>query len=111
MGALLQRNKSRIIAFYSNNDALASVAQPQSELASIAYLFGVAVGTDNMNSGAGPRLTQVFPSALYAEVMRNLTDPSLLRARLSHVPVLANAYLRVSAGTLEELLLFSNEYS
>lgn len=109
--ALLKRNRSRILAFYNNNDALAPSTQPQSELSSIAYLFGVLVMADTMNSLEGPRLAQVFPSALYADVIGNLSNPALLRARLSDVPVLANPYLGVAAGNLDELLIISNERS
>ena len=64
--------------------------------------------TDSMNSLSGPALLQVFPSHLYEPVMRNLTDEATLLARLTRVPVLRNDYLGVSAGQLDELLLFSN---
>jgi len=106
---LLQRGTQRILALYNNNDALAVAgSEPQAETASLAYLFGVAVRTDTMNSLAGPSLLQVFPSALFAPVLANLTDKRLLFARLSGVPVLRNDYLGVGAGRVDELLIFSN---
>lgn len=106
--ALLQRGSRRILASYNNNDALAPPPRPQSESASLAYLFGVAERTDAMNSLPGPALLQVFPSALYAAALANLTDPSRGTARLSSVPVLRNDYLGVAAGRLDELLVVSN---
>ena len=109
--ALLQRGVQRVVAFYNNNDALAPFGSaPQSESASIAYLFGVPVPTDGLNSLAGPALLQVFPSHLYAAVIRNLTDGrGGMLAHLSRVPILRNDFLGIKGGdTLDELLLFSN---
>ena len=111
----LQRGAARVLAQYNNNDDLSHAAgdkaHPQSEQASLAYLFGVSVPTDTMNSLAGPQLTQVFPSALYAGVLANLTGGQNF-ARLVNVPVLANAYLGVATSyTLEELIITANQPS
>ena len=106
--ALLRRRKRRILLNYVNNDALAPASGKQSELSSIAYLFGVAVQADTMNSIAGPALTQVFPSSLYPLVLSNLTNASRLFARAHSVPVLANSYLGIEPYVLDELLIISN---
>ena len=53
----------------------------------------------------------MFSSKLYSSVIANLTDGSVLRARLSNVLVLANPFLGVAPYTLSELLIFSNERS
>ena len=103
--AHLRTRSDAVIAFYNNNDDLHALN------ATLAYLFGVPTTTNNMNVLEGPNLAQVFPPDLYAEAIANLTNPSLLRARLTNVSVLANAYLGVEAYTLKELLVVSNQYS
>lgn len=79
--ALLQRKAQRIVALYNNNDDL------QTLNASFSFLFGVNGTTDTMNSIEGSHLAQVFDSALYDSVIRNMTDPKTLRARVSSVLV------------------------
>ena len=78
-------------------------------------MFGVGgVPTDAMTHLEGPALGQVFANgpALYAAVMANLTDPSILRATLRDVGVLANPYLGlVSPYTLRRLVVVSSQYS
>ena len=106
--ALLRKGIRRILLCYMNNDALRPSSEPQSELASFAYLFGIDLPTDTINSLAGPSLLHVFPSELYVPVMANLTDGSRLFARATSVPVLANAYLGIESYTLDELLIVSN---
>ena len=113
--AMLQRGVSRILALYNNNDDLAHAARDknhsQSEQASVAYLFGVDVVTDSMNSLAGPKLTQVFPANLYPAVIANLTNGQNF-ARLVNVPVYANHYLGIAANfTLDELIITANQPS
>lgn len=103
--AHLQQRRPRILAFYHDNNQLQDMPSP------LAYLFGHAVKTDSMNSKEGPRLAQVFPTALFDSVLRNLTDPSMLRARLTNVPVLPNSYFGVPGYTLDELLILGNERS
>jgi hypothetical protein len=112
--ALLQRRATRILLLYDNNDALAPAGagdKNQSEAASLAYLFGVPTPTDTMNSLAGPELTQVFDAALWPSVYANLTDGSVLRARLTGVAVRPNAYLGVESFVVDELIILSNENS
>ena len=107
--ALLRRRVRRALLFYINNDALAPVgAGPQSEQASLAYLFGVGCRTDTMNSMAGPNLTQVFPSALYPGVIANLTNGAVLLSQLTQVPVLANSFLGIEPYLLDELIILSS---
>ena len=50
----------------------------------------------------------MFPSALFAPVLANLTNERTLYARLTGVPILRNDYVGVSAGRVDELLIFSN---
>merc|ERR1719183_2029281 len=64
-----------------------------------------------MNSLAGPKLTQVFETALFDDVLSNLTNPSRLLARLRHVKVLSNSYLGVNSYTVDELMILSNARS
>jgi hypothetical protein len=114
--ATLQRGASRVLAQYNNNDDLSHAAgdatHPQSEQASLAFLFGESVVTDSMNSIAGPQLTQVFPNELYAGVLANLTVGGGNFARLVDVPVLANPYLGIAAPyVLEELIITANQPS
>jgi len=107
--SLLRRGVTRILLNYINNEALAPTNQTQSELSSIAYLFGAhGVATDGQNALAGPTLSQVFPTALYEPVLTNLTTPGRLLARATRVPVLSNGYLGVTPYVLDELLIVSN---
>lgn len=103
--ALLQQRVPTIAAFYINNKPLEELSSP------IGFLFGAVSGTDTMNSLAGPVLGQVFdvPNGTYEAVLANLTNPSVLRARLANVPVRANSYHGVPAYTLRELFIVSNE--
>lgn len=101
----LQRRRRVVVAFYTNNDDLVALSS------TVAYLFGVQVPTDSENSLEGPALAQVFNASYFPDVMRNLTDPSLLRARLNSLPVLENSFLGVPEYTLDTLLIFSNQYS
>jgi hypothetical protein len=103
--SLLQRKTDKIVAFYNNNDPLATLNSTFSDL------FGIESTTDSMNSLEGYELGQVFDSQLWPGVIANMTDGSILRARLSNVEVKANAFLGVEAYTLKELVIFSNEYS
>ncbi|GMH64324.1 hypothetical protein TL16_g03936 [Triparma laevis f. inornata] len=59
----------------------------------------------------GPELGAVFPEELYGDFISNLTDPNVMRATLSDVPVSDNSYLGVSGYSLSSLVVFSNEYS
>ena len=80
----------------------------------IAYLFGVKDKTDKQNSLIGPNDAQVFDSALYDNVILNLTSnggngvesPGI--AHLKDVHVLENAYLGVEEYILDNLVIFSN---
>lgn len=105
--AHLQQGTSSIIAFYSNNEDLEDICSP------LAYLFGdSSYNTDSMNHLEGPVLGQVFAdTSLFSDVLANLTNPSILRARLTSVTVMDNAYLGISGYTLDSLLIFSNQYS
>ena len=102
---LLQLQTPKIVAFYNNNDPLSSLSSV------FSYLFGVGAATDTMNSLEGPELGAVFPEELYGEFISNLTDPNVMRATLSDVPVSDNSYLGVSGYSLSSLVVFSNEYS
>ena len=64
---LLQKKVPKIVAFYNNNDPLESLSSI------FAYLFGVEVTTDTMNSLEGWELGQVFDGGVYEEVLANLT--------------------------------------
>jgi hypothetical protein len=109
--AHLQKRTPRILAFYHDNNQLDEELSSSTLSSPLAYLFGRAVKTDSMNSKEGPHLAQVFPTALFDSVLRNLTDPSALRARLTNVPVLPNSYLGVPGYRLDELLILGNERS
>ena len=98
---LLQLKKDHIIAFYNNNMPLNKMES------SIAYLFGVNVPTDAMNSLKGPILSQVFSSELYPDVIANLTDPRIGIARLNDIRILPNQ-MGVDPYLLSSLVLFSN---
>jgi hypothetical protein len=100
---LLQKKVPRILAFYNNNEPLSTLNS------TFADLFGVEVSTDTMNSLEGASLAQVFNESLFDGVIGNLTDGSVLRARLDNVQVQANSYLGVESYELEELIIFSNE--
>ena len=95
------------IQFYNNNNDLEDLAAPWS------FLFGVlGSGTDTMNHLEGPTLGQVFAdSGAWNEVYANLTNGSVLRARLTNVAVRENTYLGVPAYTLDSLVILSNQYS
>jgi hypothetical protein len=60
-----------------------------------------------MNSLKGPELTQVFPSAFYPAVIRNLTDPSVGMARLEDLTVVENQ-VGVEPYRLSSLVIISN---
>ena len=108
--ALLRRRVGRIFLSYNNNDDLRPADRgPQSESASVAYLFGVPQPTDSMNSLPGPALLRVFDPSLYPAVIANLTDPTVMRARLTNVVVQENAYLDVPRYVLDELYILSNQ--
>jgi hypothetical protein len=89
------------VVFYNNNVPLATLSSP------ISHLFGVDAATDSMNSLKGPELTQVFPSALYPAVIRNLTDPSVGMARLEDVIIVQNQ-MGVTPYRLSSLIIISN---
>jgi len=100
------RTKERsIVSFYNNNDDLRTLNS------TIAFLFGSSTSTDTMNALEGAVLGQVFDESLYEGVIRNLTDPDVLRARLRNVQVKNNSYMGVQAYVLEELYLVSNQYT
>jgi len=102
----LRDKVDKVVSLYNNNDALEDLNS------TFAYLFGVRGPiTDSMNSLEGPELAQVFPTELYADVIANLTDPSILRAHLTNVPVQANRYFGVGAYTLQHLYIISNHKS
>ncbi|GMI11836.1 hypothetical protein TrLO_g14758 [Triparma laevis f. longispina] len=102
---LLQKKVPKIVAFYNNNDPLSSLSSV------FAYLFGVEVETDTMNSLEGWELGQVFDSGLYEEVLTNLTDPTIMRAHLTNLQVMDNTFLGVEGYAVEEIMILSNEYS
>jgi len=107
--ALLQRQTSKILVFYNNNDALAPAGSSGQEVATFAYLFGEDVPTDTMNTLGGPRFTKLFPNELYSSVIANLTNSSRLFASLKNVPVQVNTWLGIEKPyVLEELLILSN---
>jgi len=107
--ALLQRQTSKILVFYNNNDALAPAGPSGQEVATFAYLFGEDVPTDTMNTLGGPRFTKLFPNELYSSVIANLTNSSRLFASLKNVPVQVNTWLGIEKPyVLEELLILSN---
>ena len=55
---------------------------------------------------------QVFNETMYPEVIANLTNPDILRARLTDIDVLPNEFLGVfEAYTLKELIIISQEKS
>lgn len=103
--ALLQQKTDSIIAFYNNNNDLTVINS------SFAFLFGKTTTTDSMNSLEGPELAQVFPSNTFDEIIANLTNPSILRARVAGLKVLKNSYLGVEAYTLSNLYILSNQFS
>jgi len=105
IAALLRTRASTIVAFYNNNDNLNALN------ATFAFLFGVDGTTDNMNSLEGPTVEQVFPSALYPEVIANLTDSTVQRAHLTQVSVQANSFLGIEAYTLDHLYILSLQRS
>lgn len=90
------------MAFYNNNIPLSLVSSP------IAYLFGVDTTTDAMNSLKGPVLSQVFPSRLYASVIRNLTDATIGMAHLVDVEIVPQNRMGVKTYRLSSLLIVSN---
>ena len=102
---LLQKKVPKIVAFYNNNDPLESLSSI------FAYLFGVEVTTDTMNSLEGWELGQVFDGGVYEEVLANLADPTILREHLTGGQVMDNEYLGVGSYVLEGIMIFSNEYS
>ena len=105
---LLRNKLPRIIAFYDNNDPLSDLNAP------IAHLFGVSGPSNSMNNLPGPALSQVFDPELFAPLYANLTIADAggrLLGRLSNVSVRSNAYFGVEPYVLEELLIFSTEYS
>jgi len=102
---LLQQNTDSIIVFYNNNNDLTAINS------SFAYLFGKTTTTDSMNSLEGPALAQVFDSAVFNQVLTNLTNPSILRAHVTELEVLKNIYLGVEAYILSNLYILSNQYS
>jgi len=107
--AQLQNAVRRIFAVYACNDCLLPADEKaQCQTASFAYLFGHEVKTDDINSLAGPKLTQVFDSSLYDEVMANLTNPDILLARLRNVKVAKNEYLGINPYTIDEIMILSN---
>jgi hypothetical protein len=89
------------VAFYNNNLPLSSVSS------SIAYLFGVDATTDAMNSLKGSSLSQVFPSSVYSDVIKNLTDSRIGMAHLVNVEVVQN-HMGVEPYELSSLVIFSN---
>mmetsp|Transcript_4533 Transcript_4533/g.5115 ORF Transcript_4533/g.5115 Transcript_4533/m.5115 type:complete len:241 (-) Transcript_4533:1688-2410(-) len=107
---LLRQKKERIVALYNNNAGSLTILESP-----IAYLFGVKTKTDSMNSLQGPKLAQVFPSDLFDEVLKNLTDTTLdgpnMLATLNNVPVLRNKYFSVEPYILRSLVIISLELS
>ena len=99
---LLQKQTDHIIAFYNNNIPLSELESP------IAYLFGVDVPTDLMNSILGPTLSQVFDSDLYLDVMSNMTNSKVGIAHLKDVSVLSNEVMGVESYVLKNLIIVSN---
>lgn len=89
------------MSFYNNNVPLQLVSSP------IAYLFGIDATTDTHNSLKGPALSQVFPSGLYPDVIRNLTDPNIGVARLENINVVQNQ-LGVEPYKVLSLTIVSN---
>lgn len=89
------------VVFYNNNVPLSSVSSP------IAYLFGVDVPTDAMNSLKGPILSQVFPSSLYPAVIQNLTNPDSGVVQMNDVPIVQNQ-MGVEPYILSSLVIISN---
>jgi len=96
---LLLKKKSRIVAFYNNNQDLTEITSP------ISYLFGVNGNSNAENNIEGPAFNKVFPSDLYNEVSSNLTTSATGVAILRDVPVLANDFFGVEAYTLDELII------
>ena len=99
---LLQKQTDQIIAFYNNNIPLSELESP------IAYLFGVDVSTDSMNSLLGPTLSQVFDSDLYPDVMSNLTNSKVGIAHLQDVNVFSNEIMGVKSYVIKNLIIVSN---
>jgi len=99
---LLQKQTDHIIAFYNNNIPLSELESP------IAYLFGVNVTTDSMNSIFGPKLSQVFDSDLYAGVISNLTNSKVGIANLKDVNVFSNEVMGVESYVINNLIIVSN---
>merc|ERR1719331_3717317 len=104
---LLRRGVKSIVAFYNNNDDLAALNS------TFAFLFGANnTNTDGMNVLQGPALAQVFPRDHYDAVIRNLTDPAVLRAHLVQLPVLRNPYMGVETPyVLDHLYLVSHQFA
>ena len=103
----LRRKVDRLVVFLGQNNDLTTASN-----ATLAYLFGVETATDAQNTLEGPGLAQVFPSALYAEVIANLTNArgtATFSATLRNVSVVANAYLGVEAYTLESVTIVGNQ--
>lgn len=107
--ALLQHKTGRILMMYNVNTFLTS------NDAGLAWLFGRdPSATKNVSHLVlhGPVLGKVFANGdVYDEVYANLTDPSIMMARLQNVEVQKNPYLGVEAYTLKELMILSNEFS
>jgi len=99
---LLQKQTDHIIAFYNNNIPLSELESP------IAYLFGVDVPTDSMNSLLGPSLSQVFDSDLYPSVISNMTNSKVGIAKLQDVNVLSNEVMEVESYVIKNLIIVSN---
>lgn len=99
---LLQKQTDHIIAFYNNNIPLSKLESP------IAYLFGVDVPTDLMNSLLGPSLSQVFDSDLYPSVISNMTNSKVGIAHLQGVDVLSNEIMGVESYVIKNLIIVSN---
>ena len=89
------------MAFYNNNVPLELVSSP------IAYLFGVDTITDTHNSLKGPVLSHLFPSNLYHDVIRNLTDPNIGVAHLENINIVQNR-LGVEPYKILSLTIVSN---
>ena len=99
---LLQKQTDHIIAFYNNNIPLSKLESP------IAYLFGVDVPTDLMNSFLGPSLSQVFDSDLYPSVISNMTNSKVGIAHLQDVNVLSNEIMGVESYVIKNLIIVSS---
>jgi len=101
---LLRAQTDTVVAFYNN---LGDIAK---RTFAIAMLFGINSKIKSPSMAGGIH-TQVFPKELGAEVMANLTNPKILRARLTNVPVLDNEWLGIKAYTLKTLIIVSTMYN